>query len=131
MNVDQLNKNIIIIKFSVFYKKNVDERIEHIWKKRIKFMQGKHFWKISNNIIKEDKPMTSFPKTAYRRTLVPNDEIVEKTTNPYLKIYVSYLLQNMKHSLFWLNILFQYASVSLWSNNLQKDQQVCEWNIQA
>ena len=29
--------------------------------------------------------MTYFPKIVYQRTLVPNDESVDKTTNPYFK----------------------------------------------
>ena len=48
-------------------------------------MQGKQVRQISNNINKEDTPMTYFPKTSHRRPLVPNDESVDKTTNTYFK----------------------------------------------
>ena len=50
---------------------------------------------------KEEKPMNYFPKNAYWRPLVLNAEIVDKTTNPSLKIFTSHLLRKTKQGLFW------------------------------
>ena len=49
--------------------------------------------------------MNYFTKTVYWRPLVPNDESVDKTTNPYFKILAPHLLRKMKQSLVWFKKL--------------------------
>ena len=74
--------------------------------------------------------MTSFPKTEYWRPLLPNDESVDETTNPYFKTLSPHLLQKVKHILFWSNIFFNMLQYPCVHRNLQKHEVACEWNIQ-
>ena len=83
MNVDQRKDNIKKIKNLCMLQKIFMKDFYHIWKKTLHFIQGKQVWKIRNRINKEDTSMNYFPKIAYWMPLVPTDEIVDKTTNPY------------------------------------------------
>ena len=64
--------------------------------------------------------MTSFPKIAHWRPIVPNDESVDKTTNPYFKNTCVPPVAENKTEFVLVKHIFQYASVSLCSHQLTK-----------
>ena len=64
--------------------------------------------------------MTSFTKIACWRPLIPNDEILDKTTYPYFENpRVSPIAEN-EAEFVMVKYIIQYASVSMYSHQLTK-----------
>ena len=85
IDVDQLTDNLMKIKNLFMVQNNLDERILTYLKEKAPLCAEGKVLQRSKKINKEDTSMTNFPKTAYWRTLSPNDESVDKTTNPQFK----------------------------------------------
>ena len=85
MDVNQLKDNIRKIKTSVWCKNILDTRMLIDLKENAPlYVDGAGL--TNNQKIENEYPsMNYYPKTAYWRPLVPNDESVGKTTNPYFK----------------------------------------------
>ena len=64
--------------------------------------------------------MTSFTKKEYWGPLVPNVESLDETTNPSTNKYCAPSIAKYEAEFVLVNIIFQYASVSLRSNQLTK-----------
>ena len=64
--------------------------------------------------------MNYLPKTAYWRPLVPNDESVDETTNPYFKNRCAPSVAEDEADFVLVKHIFQYATVSLRSQKLTK-----------